>query len=167
MLEALKSVLEQVPGVRLVSRQAITPDLVSERQMPAIVIDEHQTQYTWAERHGQRMMRVVDTIGLDCQVLCKRGDYRGNPSTVRQAFAWMVLNQLANNPTLGGTCMDAALRFNVQYPAADYPFARAIIALSVDSAEAFDDRPQTEWQKLILSTVDPQPGRTAAFDLNT
>jgi len=165
MLEALKNALEQVPGVRHVNRQAITAQMVSDRQMPAILIDEDRTQYAWAERHGGRVMKAVDTIGLDCQVMCRRGDYEGDPSTVRQAFAWMVLNQLANNSTLNDACVDCALRFNVQYPDTDYPYARVIIAISVEYHEVFDDRAQTVWQKLILSTSEPQPGRVAEFDL--
>jgi len=165
MLEALKSALEQIKGVRFVDRQAITPKMVSDRQMPAIIIDEDSTSYAWAERHGSRTMTAIDTIGLDCQVMCRRGDYEGDPSTVRQAFAWQVMNQLANHSTLDGVCKDAALRFNVQYPPSDYPYARAIVALSVEYHEAFDGRAQTEWQQLILSTTEPVPGHVANLDL--
>jgi hypothetical protein len=167
MLEALKNALEQVPGVRYVDRQAITEQLVSDHQMPAIIIDEDRTEYTWMERHGTRTMRAVDTVGLDCQVLCQRGDFRGNVSTVRQAFAWQVMNTLANASTLGDACKDAALRFAVRYPETDYPYARVIIGIVVDGYEVFDEREQTVWQKLTMQTTEPQDGPDHTFDMSS
>lgn len=159
MLDALKSALEGVPGVRKVDRQDIVPEMLSERQLPAIIIKEHETRYRWHERQGGRVMKCVDTIALDCQAISKRGGYNGNPSTVRAEFVWQVLNALANDATLNDTCTDAAIRFDVSYPEVNHPFARAIVAIVVESYEVFDDRETTEWKKLILAKDDTElPG---------
>lgn len=161
LLEALASALRSLEGVKYVSRQAITPDLLSDAQLPAIIIDESNARYRWLERHGERCAEVSNALVLDLQVRAKRNPNApgGNPSTVREAFVAAVIAHLAHHATLTvqlpgedepcAHARDVASQFDVQFVAAPSPYARALITIRADTYDHFDSRARTNWTQLI------------------
>lgn len=165
MLDALVAVLQDLDGVRYVDRQAITPDLVADTRMPAILIDEVRSEYSWYERHGRRAMRVNSVIVLDLQARAvRRTDGQGpNISTARERFTNAVLNHLANSADLTtqldgeaaavAHAYDVATQFSVRYVKMPDPYVRALVTLVAQPcAQVYDDRTYTDWQQLILDT---------------
>jgi len=184
LMRALQATLREIPGVRTVARQAITDDLVPDTGLPAIVIEETGTQYRWggttrrraSDRHVGRTMSAETVCVLDLQVLCATGaavqthdDPYGNVSAVREAFVWEVINtlvhdanlrrQLADEDEPQAHCNDCALSFQVSYEndLAAYPYARAMIVVTLDFSETFDDRPRPTFNALILELGVPVP----------
>ncbi len=170
-LEALKTVLQGVPGVRFVDRQTITEELVSDAQLPAILVDETRTEYKWNERHGRRALGARLGVTLDLQVRAqRRTDGPGaNVSTIREAFAFAVIEHLTNNPEL--RCQltnepnetphvqDCAAGFVVDYPVAKHPFGRCLITFEMQLTECpADNRGRTSWKQLVIDLVYPHPG---------
>ena len=165
MLDALVAVLRGLEGVRYVDRQAITRELVTDAQMPAIIIEEVGTNYRWIERHGDRKMRVRSGIVIDLQARARRrkDGPGGNVSTARENFVRAVLNHLANNPMLQTQlagedestphAYDTSHLFDVRYVREADPFVRALITIQVDTDDVFDSRTRTDWQQLILNTT--------------
>lgn len=161
MLEALAEVLRGIQGVQFVDRQDIDPtSMVSEANLPAIIIDEERSQYEWAERHGAREMAFASSIVLDLQAYTRKsGDRAGYQiSTVRELFVARVLNQLANEATLTvqladenqpqSHADDVALQFDVRYPKVKPPQCRALVSISAHGEEVFDDRQVNDWKTL-------------------
>lgn len=161
MLEALKVVLEGIPGVQHVDRQDLDPTgMLSEAQRPAIIIDEERTRYEWTERHGKRQMEAKSGLVLDLQADATRSDDRSgyDVSTVRELFVNRVIQELADESTLTVQLAsenqaqqhadDAALEFEVRYPAVKPPKTRALITITVRSDERFDGRTRTTWETL-------------------
>lgn len=170
-LEALRVVLSEIPGVHFVDRQTIQEELLSDAQLPAILIDEGRTDYTWEERHGRRALGARTTVTLDLQCRApRRTDGPGAAvSTAREIFIGAVIEELANNPEL--ICQlegdvapvahvrDAARTFVADYPPVPHPFARALITLELQLTECpADRRAKTAWQQLIIDLVYPYPG---------
>lgn len=161
MLEALKVVLEQIPGVQHVDRQDLDPEgTLPEARLPAIIIDEERTRYDWTDRHGDREMNVQSGLVLDLQAQAPRsGDRAGYQiSTVRELFVQRVLEELADEATLtveldGESSPtphadDTLLGAEVRYPAVEPPKTRAIISLTVWTDETFDGRVHSTWTEI-------------------
>lgn len=170
-LEALRSVLQGLPGVRLVDRQTITEDVVADAQMPAILIDETRTEYSWDERHGRRALGARIGITLDLQVRAgRRNDGPGAAvSTAREAFVFAVIEHLSNNPSLRcqltgeatatDHVIDCAGGFVVDYPPTTHPYGRALVTFEMTLTECpVDARGRTAWQTLAIELVYPYPG---------
>lgn len=157
MLEALKEVLSGIDGVAYVDRQAVQRKMVSDAQLPAIIIDEAKTKYRWLERHGDRTSHVSAGIALDLQVRASRRSDGpgGNVSTVREAFVSRVILELVEKATLNGTALDAGHKFDVDYLPAPAPYGRALVTIAVDTQEVFDERVRTVWQSFVAS-VGPE-----------
>lgn len=170
-LEALRVVLSGIPGVRFVDRQTITEELISDPQLPAILIDEGRTGYSWEDRHGRRALGALATVTLDLQCRAsRRADGPGaDVSTTREIFIGAVIEELSNNPEL--ICRlegeeapiahvrDCARTFVADYPTATHPYARALITIELQLAECpADRRAKTAWQKLVIDLVYPYPG---------
>lgn len=161
MLEALKTVLSGIDGVKFVSRQAITSEMVSEAQMPAILIDETLSRYSWISRAGQRTMNVGCVLGLEVQVRTIRA--RGNEvneSTVRELLVNEVLQTLIHNSRLicqlpgededTAHARDVGEQFSVRYVPGNGNTARALITITAEFTAVFDRRTKIEWQQLFL-----------------
>lgn len=173
MLEALAYCLGTITGVRKVCRQAITEEMLSDAELPGIIIDEAGTTYEWEERHLGRHSRYVSTVVLDLQARCQRtsGARFGNVSTIRELFVWAVINHIANNPRLlcqltgedesMAHCEDAGLTFGVEYAETDFPYVRAMLAITVTGYDQFDDRAANTWVQAILTMA---PEATEDFD---
>lgn len=154
MLRALEAVLGTIPGVKHVSRQAISSDMVSAPQLPAILISEERTTYTWAtarQAQGRKLM-VSSAIALDLQIGTRRG--RGHElgeSSAREAFVDEVLQTLIDNPELEVAledgaepephCRDAfAGAAQVRYVPGSGEYARAIVVIRVDLEATYERR---------------------------
>lgn len=161
MLEALKTVLSGIEGVKFVSRQAITSEMVSDAQMPAILIDETLSRYTWASRSGARTMDVGCVLGLEVQVRSIRA--KGNSvseSTVRELLVNEVIQTLVHNSRLicqlpgeaeeQAHARDVADQFSVRYVPGAGNTGRALITITSYFTAVFDRRTKTEWQQLFL-----------------
>ena len=168
MLEALVAVLERVPGVRLVERQGITAEMVSEAELPAIIIEESGTTGEWLERHGGRTMELTDTIVLDVQVFATRGRRgRHTASTVRERFVHAIVAELAEAATLvcqlpGEDAPRAHARDvlstppRVRYLPTDGDHGRALLTLQVQHHQTYDRRARTAWLELLME-LDIKP----------
>ena len=181
MLDALVAVLQQMDGLNYVDRQAITPELVADSRMPAVLIDEVRSDYQWLDRHGSRSMRVRSVIVLDLQARAvRRTDGQGaNISTARERFTNAVLDHLANNPNLivqlasedeaADHAYDVMDEVAVRYVRMKDPYVRTLITVSaIPCAQVYDDRTYTDWQTLILDTyTDRELGEpvTTTYDL--
>lgn len=161
MLEALKQVLEGIPGVQYVDRQDLDPTgMIAEAQRPAIIIDEERTRYEWLERHDERKMEATSGLVLDLQADApKSADRAGyDVSTIRELFVARVIQELADESTLTVQLAsenseqqhadDAALEFEVRYPSVPEPGVRAVISISIESCEVFDGRTKNTWDTL-------------------
>lgn len=163
MLRALAHVLSDITGVRTVERQAIESKMVTEAQMPAILIDEVTTRYRWGgSRPGDRTLSLVAVLGIEVQIQTRRGPRASvNESTVREAFVEEVLQTLVDNPQLRcqlddedapvAHCRDCARQFDVRYIPGPGNFARALITASTELEAIYDRRPRTEWQRILLT----------------
>lgn len=173
MLEALKAVLGNIPGIRHVDRQDLDPTgMLSDANLPAIIVDEERTRYEWTDRHGTRQMSVRSGLVLDLQAYAARSADRSgyDVSTVRELFVTRVIQELVNESTLTvqlagenqaqAHADDVALDFEVRYPAVEPPRARALVTITVDTDEEFDDRTTTAWDTLaadLYSYDDDSP----------
>lgn len=161
-LQALEKVLGAIPGVRYVNRQAITPELVSDQQLPAIIVEEVRTQYRWTNR-ARREAVLSSILVLDLQVQSSRLEKASgmNTSSIREAFVEQVMKTLAGSATLNAqlegeaNAQDhardvAGTLADVQYPAAPPPKARALVTIRVDIDTTYDSRTRTAWERLVL-----------------
>ncbi|MFB6374486.1 MAG: hypothetical protein ABEN55_15510 [Bradymonadaceae bacterium] len=169
MLEALAEVLRGIPGVQYVDRQDIQPEkMVSEGQLPAIIVDEEKATYRWEDRHGERSMKVNSGLVLDLQAYAeRRSDGAGySTSTVRELFVARVLHELAHEPELvvqladenkaQQHAQDVAVEFDVRYPRVSPPKCRALVTIQAFHYEVFDDRQRTAWEKIVTEIAPPE-----------
>ena len=165
MLAALEKVLSGIDGVVFVSRQAISSAMVSDAQLPAILIEEQRTRYSWqTARAGTRVATISSLLALDLQIHTKRGKGAGSvsESTVRECFVDEVLQTLVQNPCLRATldeegeveeahARDALADFaEVRYVPGQGGYARALILIRVVVEATYDRRERTEWKSLIV-----------------
>ena len=165
MLEALRTVLATIPGVRTVDRQAITSEMLAATQLPAIRIEEAGTRYVWAHRQQPRLTAdVLSNVVLDLQLIVpvERKGPGQRESTWREAFAHAVLATLAANPTLycqlpgEPVAVDHAQDVgahpelaSVRYLATAGPEGRALISLVVRQEVALAREPTGRWLTVI------------------
>jgi hypothetical protein len=181
MLEALAVVLRSMDGVKTVRRQALSEQMLTDAELPGIIIDEIQTDGAW-EAKARRVMKLTSQIVLDCQMICRRTPAMpdGNASTARELFADAVLSTLANNPQLrvlldgevevidppvpGGTprppkhAMDVlGARVNVRYEAEQPPYARVLIAITPVVHTTYDNRAVRSWTEVVITASTQGP----------
>ena len=150
-LAAMASILGSMTGINYVGRQDIVPDLVSDAQMPAILIQEISTAYRYTRRTPERAAIFTSLLQLDLQCKAKRTStvQEGDVSTIRELFAWEVMNALAKNARLNvqlsgegaavNHARDAALDFSAQYVPVPFPYARILLSVTMMGDEEFDD----------------------------
>ncbi len=183
-LEALKCVLEKIPGIEHVDRQAMAFDMVSDDRLPAILIVEGATNYTW-RRRKERVSKTQDTLTLDVQLRApkqKQGLWH-QASTYREALVYRILSELANNPQLecqlegeqASTChvddvLDDGERqapfARVSYIQEPPPYARALITLTPKYLESVGTSPtsQVTWESLILEWMSSLEDEAASLE---
>lgn len=171
MLRGLKGVLSQITGVRFVTRQPITQQLLAEPQLPAIIISDTQVDMSWLSR-DTKQARVRSSIVLDLQAYAPRDMTKGGTYTqseVREAFAAEVVRTLANNPMLkiqlSGEdealyhANDATSQLpRIQHLRVQPPYTRSLITLApIETEEDLRlSTPSRTWQSITLD-IFPQP----------
>lgn len=186
MLNALVHVLAQIDGVVLVRRGQLEEALLSDGQMPAILIAEGLTTYTPETRHaGVRTYDVISTLTLDIQVRTQKrtGDIDHQASMLREALVDQVINVLANNPMLlcqlpeededTEHCYDALFgACRVTYPPSESGYANALLTHQVKQCVKYDTRKRTKWKELISAfrkwtkSESPTPNEPQPIELD-
>jgi hypothetical protein len=163
MLRALAHVLSGIEGVKHVRREDITNDMVSDSEMPTIIITEGRTTYKPKARHGvRRTYDVMSVLTLDIQVrsVHKAGRIENSASELREGLVDQVISTLLHNPTLNCSlekgeaardyCYDAMSgQFQVVPVEVDSGYANALLTHTVWQHVVYDDRPRTLWQTLV------------------
>lgn len=167
MLQALKAVLQEIPGVKTVDRQHILSEMLAESQLPSIRIEEVGARYQWTHRQQPQLTaEVSSTLVLDLQLSAPR-QRRGpgqEESSAREAFVHIVLTKLAQNPTLlcqldGDPSPRAHARdvsvgtalADVRYPKTEGGWARALVQITVRHEEVFEEQASGAWKHVLWS----------------
>lgn len=172
LMSALEVILEAgMPGVKTVRRQSLERECLAEPELPAVLIDELSSSYTWEHRHCEQELRLVTVLVFDLQAMSKRSKAEplGNVAKLREAMVAQFLTVLQNNPTLEVQLegedepqphvVDAFNGAEVRYMKTKYPTARALVTVRMLTSENFRNEVTSNWQQLILTAhASPDEG---------
>ncbi len=174
-LEALKTILKAVPGIRTVDRQGLRPEMLTEGNLPAILITEGQTTYEASVKGNTLEMTARDRLTLDVQARAPRtASAKGaayDASTTRALYVGAILSTLAKNRALHVQLEgEDEAREHAQHlgapnkqgtfakvtPAPEpEPFCRALIQIEMSTIDAHVMSEGTPYTKILLALVEP------------
>lgn len=163
-LEALKAVLQGIPGIQYVVRHAQTEVDISDANLPAVVIMEKRAKYT---RFNDVRYHELN-FGVDL-VLLTRGRRTtkapmGDVGTARELLCHTVINALVHNPQLyiqldgedeaQNHCNHVGDDFEVEYDEGmQFPYAGATVSFNVKLVTLLDDRDGETWSNWALDVT--------------
>lgn len=165
-MEALRTVLQSIPGVGKVYRHGETPKEVSAANLPAIIIVEGKVKY---RKHNDRRRFLASfPVFLSFLTMSQRTRAApgGNLSTVREAFASVIITTLLENPEL--ICqlegeaepvkhayhVGAGDEFEVEFDDdAEFPYCGGVVEALVQLHVNFDDRATELWTTMTMETT--------------
>lgn len=187
LLEALVHVIrEEWPWLRTVRRQSLERECLAEPELPAVLIDEAQTDYSYDHRHHEHELRANLVVVFDLQVQARKTKAKplGDVPTIREIMVSQLLRVLQNNAALKtllpavseadsaaqaeNHAIDAFNGCTVRYVKSKFPTVRALVTVRMLTSENFKERPTVDFSSLIM-TAGPgpdQPGLTATFELD-
>lgn len=172
-LEALRIVLGGIDGVVTVRRAPPPRTLnLSDNELPAIFVDDSQTNFTWLDRHMRNLIRTQSAIVLDCHALAPSVQGRhqySTAATLRNLFARRIMLELADNALL--TCQipgtddeevphvrSIAKSFQLRTVPIPFPYIRFQLIVELDVDDDLDQTVRTEWKNAILEVQPERPG---------